>query len=153
MGVTETMRKLMRFLILTATLLACLGPSAFAQTSGPVNSSQMDAASSQNDQTSSSQNAKNNGGAQNIAAVQKIRQDLESAGLTDVKVVAESFVIQAKSKDGDPMVMTVGPHGMSVFEAMTSGGSNSGTVGSGASAPDAGTNTGASSGQASGAQK
>jgi hypothetical protein len=113
----------------------------------------MDAASSQNDQTSSSQSAKNNGGAQNLAAIQKVRQDLESAGFTDVKVVAESFVIQAKSKDGDPMVMTVGPHGMSVFEAMTSGGSNSGTVGLGASAPGAGTDTGASSGQASGAQK
>jgi hypothetical protein len=45
--------------------------------------------------------------------------------------VAQSFVVQAKSKDGNPVVMTIGPHGMSVFEAMTSG-SSSGTVGSGA---------------------
>ncbi|UPJ56903.1 hypothetical protein [Bradyrhizobium sp. 192] len=51
-------------------------------------------------------------------AVQKIQDDLKKAGFTDIKIVAESFVVQAKTKDGDPMVMTIGPHGMSVFEAM-----------------------------------
>src|SRR4051794_39216049 len=63
----------------------------------------------------------------NLAAAQKIQQDLKSAGFSDVKVVAESFVVQAKSKDGNPVLMTIGPHGMSVFEAMngTTTGSNS----------------------------
>jgi ABC-type transport system substrate-binding protein len=66
------------------------------------------------------------------AAAQQIQQDLKKAGFTDVKVVAESFVVQAKSKDGNPVVMTIGPQGMSVFEAMSgSPGSNSqsGTTG------------------------
>ena len=48
-----------------------------------------------------------------------------------MKVVAESFVVQARSKDGDPVLMTIGPHGMSVFEAMNTNsgsGSNSGTT-------------------------
>ncbi|WP_439393452.1 hypothetical protein ACRQ5Q_29455 [Bradyrhizobium sp. PMVTL-01] len=54
---------------------------------------------------------------QNKAAIESIRKDLQSAGFSDVKVVAESFVVQAKSKDGNPVVMTIGPHGMSVFEA------------------------------------
>ncbi|MEJ1935669.1 hypothetical protein WDZ92_36215, partial [Nostoc sp. NIES-2111] len=49
------------------------------------------------------------------------KQDLQSAGFQDVNVVAESFVVQAKTKDGNPVVMTIGPHGMSVFEAMASG--------------------------------
>ena len=69
---------------------------------------------------------------QNLAAAQKIKQDLQSAGFTNVKVVAESFVVQAKSRDGDPVLMTIGPHGMSVFEAMNSGnsGSDKSTTGS-----------------------
>jgi hypothetical protein len=32
--------------------------------------------------------------------------------------VAESFVMQAKSKDGNPVLMTIGPQRMSVFEVM-----------------------------------
>src|SRR4051794_24816947 len=58
------------------------------------------------------------GSATQNSAVQKIQDDLKKAGFTDIKVVAESFVVQAKTKDGNPMVMTIGPHGMSVFEAM-----------------------------------
>ncbi len=71
----------------------------------------------------------------NLVAAQKIKQDLQNAGFTDVKVVAESFVVQAKSKDGDPVLMTIGPHGMSVFEALNSSASSNsgGTTGSGSS--------------------
>ena len=61
----------------------------------------------------------------NLAAAQKIKQDLPSAGFTDIKVVAKSFVVQAKSKDGDPVLMTIGPRGMSVFEAKNSSKSDS----------------------------
>ena len=73
---------------------------------------------------------------QRLTAANKIQQDLKNAGFTDIKVVAESFVVQAKSKDGNPVLMTIGPHGMSVFEAMRAGGagSNSGS-GSGTSSP------------------
>lgn len=102
----------------------------FAQTAGPPNSSQLDAASANNDQKSPADTAQANGSSQNKAAIDGIRKDLQAAGFTDVKVVAESFVVQAKSKDGNPVVMTVGPHGMSVFEAMRTG-TNSATVGSG----------------------
>jgi opacity protein-like surface antigen len=70
----------------------------------------------------------------NYQAAQKMKQDLTNAGFTDVKIVAESFVVQAKSKDGDPVLMTIGPHGMSVFEAMnkSGGSSTSSTTGSSA---------------------
>jgi hypothetical protein len=107
--------------LFTAVTLAglALSSSAFAQTSAAQNQpgSQTTANADQN---------------QTEAAAQKIRQDLTSAGFTDVKVVAESFVVQAKSKDGDPVLMTIGPHGMSVFEAMnsTSTNSNANTTGS-----------------------
>jgi hypothetical protein len=58
------------------------------------------------------------GSDQNLAAANKIRQDLKNGDFTDIKVVAESFVVQAKSKDGNPVLMTIGLQGMSVFEAM-----------------------------------
>lgn len=124
----------MKSALAAATLLAFLGSPALAQTTAPVNSSQMDAASSANDQSSPADAARTNGQAQDTDAIQKIRQDLQKAGFTDVKVVARSFVVQARSSDGNPVLMTIGPHGMSVFEAMSGAGSNSGTVGMG-SAP------------------
>ncbi|MCK1390524.1 hypothetical protein [Bradyrhizobium sp. 1] len=109
------------------TLLAAL---LFAATvSGPA------LAQSGTNSTSSSQSAATS--AQTTAA-QKIQDDLKKAGFTDIKVVAESFVVQAKTKDGNPMVMTIGPHGMSAFEAMNTTGSGSanksqGTTGSSSS--------------------
>ena len=66
---------------------------------------------------------------QNMAVSQQIQQDLTQAGFQDVTVVAESFVVRAKTKNGDPVLMTIGPRGMSVFEAL-SGPSRSGTTGS-----------------------
>src|SRR5206468_5977892 len=100
-----------------------LSPSAFAKTSTTSNQSGSQTAPSATAGQSSTQNGSN----QNAAAAQKIRQDLTSAGFTDVNVVAESFVVQAKTKDGNPVVMTIGPHGMSVFEAMNSASANSST--------------------------
>jgi hypothetical protein len=139
----------MRLVFVAATFLAFVGSPAFAQGTPPLNSSQMDAASSKNDPPPpGAANGQDNAGVRNMAAVQKIREDLQSAGFTDVKVVAESFVVQAKSKDGNPVVMTIGPQGMSVFEAMNNGSSSSRTVGSSSGAtsgseqpavPDSGT--------------
>jgi opacity protein-like surface antigen len=106
----------MKRLLTSAAVLALLATPVFAQ-------------SSNSQVQSNPQSAANS--SQNIAAAQKIKKDLQDAGFSDVKVVAESFVVQARSKDGDPVLMTIGPHGMSVFEAMnaTSGtGSNSGST-------------------------
>lgn len=103
----------MKGLILGAAMLALFTPSVFAQSQSPTPQNK-----------SSTQETAGSG--QNLAAAQKIQQDLKSAGFTDVKVVAESFVVQAKSKDGDPVLMTIGPHGMSVFEAMNTNNSGSG---------------------------
>ena len=56
---------------------------------------------------------------QQITAL-KVKQDLEKAGFSDVKVMAESFVVQAKSKEGNPVLMTIGPTGMAMLETSTS---------------------------------
>lgn len=108
----------MKLLVAATATLALLAAPALAQ-------------SSQNAQTSQQQSStQSQSGQKGLLAAQKIKQDLQKEGFTDVKVVAESFVVQGKSPDGDPVVMTIGPHGMSVFEAANVNGSNSGTVGS-----------------------
>ena len=108
----------MKFLMVTAAAAAiALSPAAIAQNPTPKSpAAQQPTASA----------------SPTPAAAQQIQQDLKKAGFTDVKVVAESFVVQAKSKDGNPVVMTIGPHGMSVFESMN-GTNSSSTTGSAAS--------------------
>jgi hypothetical protein len=49
---------------------------------------------------------------------QKLKQDLQNAGFTDVNVTAESFLVQAKSKDGNPVLMAIGPDGFTALEAI-----------------------------------
>jgi hypothetical protein len=109
----------MKMLLAAASLALLTGP-ALAQSSPSSQNSQVN----QNPQTNAQPSQ------QGLAAAQKIKQDLQREGFTDVKIVAESFVVQGKSPDGNPVVMTIGPHGMSVFEAMNANRSTSGTVGS-----------------------
>ncbi|OSI60301.1 hypothetical protein BSZ22_31415 [Bradyrhizobium canariense] len=120
---TKLKETTMKTTLLAALLLA-------ATVSGPA------LAQSGTSSTGTSQSAATSG---QTTAAQKIQDDLKKAGFTDIKVVAESFVVQAKTKDGNPMVMTIGPHGMSVFEAM-----NTTTTGSGLANKSQGT-TGPSS--------
>lgn len=61
--------------------------------------------------------------ADSLLTTRKLTQDLQNAGFTDVKVVAQAYVVQAKTKDGNPVVMTLGPHGFSAFEAVDATGS------------------------------
>ena len=109
-----------------AAVLAIVISPAFAQSPTSQNSS---ATNPQN------QSPKIGETGSNVATTQKIRQDLQNAGFTDIKVVAESFVVQAKSKDGDPVLMTIGPHGMSIFEAMGASSNSGSTTGSAAGNP------------------
>jgi len=127
----NAMKAVMAALALSALAVS---PSAFAQSSATSNQAAQTAPSA-----TAGQSSNQNGSNLNAAATQKIRQDLTSAGFTDVNVVAESFVVQAKTKDGNPVVMTIGPHGMSVFEAMNVGGTAS-------SGNTTGSNTGSSTG-------
>lgn len=119
-----------------AAVLAVVISPVFAQSPSSQNNT-MTNPQNQSRAGSSNQSAQIGEAGSNAAAAQKIRQDLQSAGFTDVKVVAESFVVQAKSKDGDPVLMTIGPHGMSIFEAM--GTNSSSTTGSATSSPSSST--------------
>lgn len=53
------------------------------------------------------------------AAAQQVfalRRMLEQAGYTDIRIVPESFLVQAHDGEGRPVVMIIGPHS---FEAIT----------------------------------
>jgi hypothetical protein len=54
--------------------------------------------------------------------VNKLTQDLQKSGFTDVKVL--DFLIQAKTKDGNPILMTIGPNGMSALEESNASGTS-----------------------------
>jgi hypothetical protein len=118
----------MKFFV-TAAALALLTSTAFAQSS--TSPATQNSQAMPNAQSSADQNSPTNGSPQDFAAAERIKQTLEHEGFTDVKVVARSFVVQGKSPDGDPVVMTIGPHGMSVFEAMNATGSGETTGSSG----------------------
>lgn len=113
------MRKALIYGVLIGALAA---PAAYAQSSSNQNAT---STQKQGGTTMSQSSGAND--ARQLATARRIESDLTKAGFTDVNVVAESFVIQAKSKDGDPVVMTIGPHGMSMFQTINASGS--GTTG------------------------
>ncbi len=55
----------------------------------------------------------------NVLTINKLKQDLQKAGFTDVKVLADSFVIQAKDKNGDPTIMSLSPSGVFAISALS----------------------------------
>jgi hypothetical protein len=86
------------------TLALAVSGTAFAQsTTGAANPSPPVAAKSQKADRSA-------------LTIDKLTQDLQKAGFSDVKVLEDAFLVQAKTKDGNPILMTFGPNGMSALE-------------------------------------
>src|SRR5689334_1424447 len=56
----------------------------------------------------------------------EIRQKLQRDGFTDIQVVPSSFLIQAKDKDGDPVMMMIGPNSMTMLTQVNSGNATTG---------------------------
>jgi hypothetical protein len=118
-------------LLPTLALALILSGPAFAQSSG--SSSQAAGSSTVQSDTqhsgSSAQSAQNAGQSSqsgqdqtkqnNLLTINKLKQDLQNAGFKDVTVLAESFVVQAKDKDGNPTVISLSPHGVTAFTALT----------------------------------
>jgi Protein of unknown function (DUF1236) len=53
---------------------------------------------------------------QSALSIEKLTQDLQKAGFSEVKVLQDAFLVQAKTKDGNPILMTIGPNGVSALE-------------------------------------
>jgi hypothetical protein len=82
-----------------------------------------------NPQTTASTNQHNA-----VLTVDKLRQDLQKAGFSDVKVLESAYAVQAKSKDGDPVTMFIGPHGFTAIENLSSNQNNQNSPSNSASA-------------------
>jgi hypothetical protein len=55
---------------------------------------------------------------------QQLTSNLAKAGYTDVKIVPEGFIIQAKNKSGAPVTMFLSPDSMTVFTARDANGAD-----------------------------
>jgi hypothetical protein len=53
---------------------------------------------------------------QSALTIEKLTQDLRKAGFTEVKVLQDAFLVQAKTKDGNPILMSIGANGISALE-------------------------------------
>ena len=53
---------------------------------------------------------------QSALTIDKLTQDLQKAGFSEVKILQDAFLVQAKTKDGNPISMTIGPNGVSALE-------------------------------------
>ena len=104
---------LSRLLIATAVTALTL-TAGYAQTSKTSPSSSTASSTQQN--------------SQNIP--QTIRQKLSSDGFTNIQVVPGSYLVSAKDKNGDPVMMVIGPHSMTIMAEVP--GSSSSTTGSNA---------------------
>jgi hypothetical protein len=153
-----------RSLIAAMAVLTAMPAMAFAQTNSNNNSATStppaatSATASSTAQTSAppqsqdQQQAQANEGAaaqQHGNIRHRLTSDLKQAGFTDVRVMPESFLVQAKDKAGDPVSMFISPTGMTEVAAVpdNSNGSNStATNGTGTADRTASTDTGISGG-------
>ncbi len=105
------------FLPVFAVALAFSVP-AFAQSEAGGKSGQTPQAvtGSQSEEGNASAASKAN----NLLTINKLKQDLQKAGFTDIQVISDSFVVQAKDKDGNPTVMSLSPGGVFAISALQS---------------------------------
>jgi hypothetical protein len=118
-------------LFVSALTLALAGSgTAFAQsTPGAANPSPPVAANPSSPVAAKSQKAD-----RSAPTIEKLTQDLQKAGFSDVKVLEDAFLVQAKTKDGNPILMTFGPNGMSALEVSAPNTQNTQALAKGANA-------------------
>jgi hypothetical protein len=86
-------------LFVAALSLAVITP-AFAQQPG---------GSQQQPQQNPAQHAQQNPAQATQQIQAKVRQNLQQAGFTDIQMMPSSFLVRAKDKDGNPVMMVINP--------------------------------------------
>src|SRR6202034_3798141 len=111
-------------LLAAGTALALVPSVAMAQTpNSPVNTPAAQTSNQNSTQNSASGSLRGH-----------VQDMLQSSGFTDIRMMPSSFMIRAKDKDGNPVVMSVSPDSVTeVSELGTSGGN--GMNGSAANGP------------------
>jgi hypothetical protein len=77
-------------------------------------------------QTASQQNADNPASTNPGGIHSKIEGMLRNEGFTDIRMMPSSFMIRAKDKDGNPVVMMVSPDSLTEITAVGNSGANNG---------------------------
>jgi hypothetical protein len=96
----------MRIRIIPATMIAALllGLAAFAQSTGHQSAAQNPGPSSPQQSPATSQGAQ-----PGLMARHKVQEWLQQAGFKHIKILDESFLVQAKSPNGTKVMMVVNP--------------------------------------------
>lgn len=117
----------MRLVALSTAIVLAASGSAFAQAGN--NTGNNEETINQGSQGNSAQNT--NDGSQ---LPDQVKDDLKQAGFSDVQVVPRSFLVEAKDKNGRPVMMLI--HENSIMAISGYPEDDSGTTGSGADSED-----------------
>jgi hypothetical protein len=71
-----------------------------------------------NDQSQPQTNSQ--GAAIHQSIAQQVRKNLEDAGYSDVQLMPSSFLVKAKDKDGNPVMMVISPDSVTVVSEVHS---------------------------------
>ena len=121
----------MRITIIPATIIAAMliGPAAFAQAPGQQSAAQNPGPSPQQSPTPPP------GAQPTLMTLHNVQQSLQQAGFKDIKIINESFLVQAKSPDGTKVVMVVNPPSQNQSATDQSNGGPASRTNSGAGMP------------------
>jgi hypothetical protein len=75
----------------------------------------------------------------------QVRDNLQQAGFTDIKIMPSSFLVQAKDRAGNPVMMVINPDSVTAVTEMGAGSQQGGAANGGANGPNA-QNSGAGAG-------
>jgi hypothetical protein len=111
----------MRIILATAAALL-VASAAFAQSpTGAGNRGTQDAAPNSGQSATQGQNQQSPMDHQSMGA--QIQKNLQAAGFTDVQIMPSSFLVRAKDRDGNPVMMVINPDSVTAVTKM--GGSQS----------------------------
>ena len=91
-----------QLLLTSASMLVCVSSIAFAQST----SAQRNEAAATSAATEHRENNPN--------IRQELSASLRQAGFTDIRIVPNSFLVEAKDKSGNPVTMFINPHSMAM---------------------------------------
>jgi hypothetical protein len=97
-----------RLIVPACASLALLSGATLAQAPTPNGA--------QDDQNNKGQNNKGMSDQEIQHGPQKLRDKLAADGYTDVEIAPGSYVVSAKDKDGNKVVMMIGPHSMTMMK-------------------------------------
>ena len=102
----------MRFMVLTAAALSLgLAMPAFAATN-------TNAAETGNGQSANARSVNAPSAASMMPLRHKIHQELAEGGFTDIRVMPQSFLVRAKDRDGNPVMMVINPNSVTAITAI-----------------------------------